>query len=648
MIRRFALSLLLAWPAFAGVNVPDWVTLAAQSKVPQTDAAAVVLLDETQMNIQSADEIVTRYRRVVKILTAAGRDLGYVAVSFDNASKLKSFRAWSIDAKGQRYEVKERDAMEVSPFDFELYSDARSKVLRIPASDIGSVIAYEYEKRERPYVLHTTWQFQEDLPVVTARLSVTMPNAWAYDARWFGGVAPPPSAASSAEGGGATLKSAGPLYWELKDIPEIAFEPGRPSSQAIAGRVGIHFIPPSPSSVHRTWGDVAKWFAALAAPRLGATPEVQAKAKELTSGSSDPVRALAKFSQKDVRYVAVEIGIGGYQPHAAADVFRNRYGDCKDKATLLKAMLKEIGIESYYVIVHTTRGVVDPQFPSIHSFNHVILAVAAPPKAKDLYAVVQHPKLGALVLFDPTSTLTPFGYLPSYLQESRGLLVTPDGGELIDLPKHAPEANTLRRSAKLRLDGSGHLAGDVTEVRTGWLAAEMRGSLHPMTAQERVRFLESTLAYHLSNYTTSGVAFENLDDVDSDLVIKYSIAAPSYATHVADMTLVRPRVLGQKPESILDLGKRKYGYVTSGPSVQTDDIEIALPPGVGVDELPEAVKLSTPMLQYSSQAKYEAGILRYNRQYALQTWYVDREKLGELNKAFSQILADERASAVLK
>ena len=637
-MRRLALSLLLpvafASSAIAGVNVPDWVTAASQAKVPATEAAGAVLLDETVLTVVSAEEIVTRYRRVVKILTAAGRDMGYVSASFDNASKLKSFRAWSIDAKGQKFEVKERDAVETSPFDFELYSDARMKVLRIPAAEIGSVIAYEYEKRERPYVLHATWQYQEDLPVVVARLQLAMPQGWTYDARWFG-----------TEKGTPASTSGG--LWELRDIPEISTEPSRPSSRALAGRVGIHFVPPAPSTVHRTWGDVAKWFAGLAAPRLASTPEVQAKAKELTAGAADPVRALAKFVQRDVRYVAVEIGIGGYQPHAAPDVFRNRYGDCKDKATLLKAMLREIGIESYYVIVHTTRGVVDPEFPTIHSFNHVILAIAAP-KAKDVHAVVNHPRAGALVLFDPTSTVTPFGYLPSYLQESRGLLVTGDGGELIDLPKHAPEANQLRRSAKLRLDGSGRLVGDVTEVRTGWMAAEMRSSLHPMTAQERVRFLEATLAYHLSNYTTSGVAFENLDDVESDLVIKYSINAQGYATHVADMTLVRPRVLGQKPESILDLAKRKYGYVTSGPSLQTDEIEIALPPNLAIDELPESVKLSTPVLQYSSQSNVKDGILRYNRRYALQSWFVAREALPELNKAFSEILADERASAVLK
>src|SRR5206468_12881899 len=110
------------------------------------------------------------------------------------------------------------------------------------------------------------------------------------------------------------------------------------------------------------------WYARLCAARRAPTPALQAKVRELTASASstiDKMRALALFAQRDVRYVAIEIGIGGYQPHAAGEVFANRYGDCKDKVTALSAMLREIGVESYYVIVSTYRGVVDRQFASL-------------------------------------------------------------------------------------------------------------------------------------------------------------------------------------------------------------------------------------------------------------------------------------------
>ena len=95
-----------------------------------------------------------------------------------------------------------------------------------------------------------------------------------------------------------------------------------------------------------TWQGIGEWYDALAHDRLVATPEIAAKAAELTAGKTDfydKAEAIAEFVQQQIRYFAVEMGVGGYQPHAAADVFHGTYGDCKDKATLLSAMLSTRG-----------------------------------------------------------------------------------------------------------------------------------------------------------------------------------------------------------------------------------------------------------------------------------------------------------------
>jgi transglutaminase-like putative cysteine protease len=566
---------------------------------------------------------------VVRIQTNAGRDYGHAVVAFDNETKLQSLRGWSIDPKGAPYEVKERDAVETQPFDFELYSDTKVKVLRIPAAAPGSVIAYEYTRRERPFVHQALWHFQETIPVLHARLEFGMPSGWSHEVHW--------SNYTPVEAKDGVL--------DLRDIPAIFDEPRMPAADALAGRAAVMFI--SPNSSTRGWNDVASFFHRLASVRGETTPQMQAKVRELVKPGSqaESIRALARFAQRDVRYVAIEIGIGGYQPHAAGDVFRNRYGDCKDKATLLKTMLKEIGVESYWVLVHTTRGVVDTKLPVVGAFNHVILAVATPDKT---HATIEHPSLGKLVLFDPTSTTTPFGYLPSYLQESQGLLVTAAGGELIAMPAHAADANQLHRKATLQLDAAGTLTGTIEETRTGRIAAEMRYELSALNTIDRMRRLESMVGAHLTNYTISSVSIEGLDNPESDLVIRYDLTATNYARRVADMLLLRPRVLGQKPEAIVDVRNRKYGYVTEGPSVQTDDVEIVLAPPLVVDELPPAVNVATPAVQYASASELKEGKLRYKRKYALQTWFVPKERLPELNQAFSKILADERASAVLK
>ena len=628
MIAR-ALAVLVFAGAMHAASAPDWVRAAMARPVPAQPprTAAVVLSDTTTLTLAPSGDVTTQRRRVVKILTPAGRDYAYGFAMFDDNTKLRTLRAWSVEPSGEVHKFKERDAVETSAASFEIFTDAKMKFLDIP-SEVGSVVAYEYETREKPYEPVTLWRFQESIPVLRARLEARVPAGWSYTAKWMNhsGVEP----------------AAGPA-WELTDVPAIVDEPRMPEGASIAGRLGVHW------NASRTWNDVATWFYGLAASRLAPTPPLQAKTRELTGGAPDPVRALARFAQRDVRYVAVEIGIGGYQPHAAGEVFANRFGDCKDKATLLRAMLKEIGIESHYVLVHTTRGMVEPSFPSVHAFNHVISAIAIPrDKAKGLDAVVEHPRLGTLLLFDPTSTTTPVGQLPPYLQASRGLLVTAAGGELIDLPAHAPEASVLRRKAKLRLDDKGMLSGAVEEVRTGTVAASMRGYLQPLSAAERVQWIESTLASHLANQTASEVKIENLDDPEADLVVRYNVAAPGYAKHVAGMILVRPRVLGAKGENTIATAERKYGYVTEGPSLHTDEVEIAVPPAVALDELPKAVTVTTPHVQYASSSTFDQGVLRYTRSYAMKSWSVEREAIPALNDAFAKIAADERASAVFK
>ena len=636
MIRSATVALLLLGTApLLHAAEPAWVQAVRRTVVPPQPASteAVVLTDETVLTIAPSGELTTQYRRAVKVLTPAGRGHAYGAASFDNNTKLRGFRGWSISPVGKVQALRERDAAEMSAGDFEVYTDARVKVLDLP-SEVGSVIAYEYELRERPYEAATIWRFQESIPVLKARLEAKLPFGWRHEARWMN-YAP-------------VAEQAGPV-WQVVDIPAIPDEPRMPEAATVAGRLGVQWISLGAGTASRSWGDIAKWYGALATPRLAATPSMQTATRALISGAADPIRALARFAQRDVRYVAVEIGIGGYQPHAAGEVFTNRYGDCKDKATLLKSMLSEIGVESYFVVVHTSRGMVDPSFASIGSFNHVITAIRIPKeKRAGLHAVIEHPKLGTLLLFDPTSTTTPFGHLPPYLQASRGLLVGPDGGELIELPSLAPEASELRRVARLKLDPNGTLSGTIDEIRTGDLASSMRGTLQALNANERIRFVESSLDYHLARQSVTDVKIENLDDPETDLIIGYQLTAPGYASRVADLILIRPRVVGSKAERTIVLTERKHSYVTEGPSLHTDDVEIAIPATIALDELPKPVTLSSPLVQYSSSSVFEKGVLHYKRRYAMQKHVVDLASIPALNQAFAKISADERASAVFK
>src|SRR5262249_14857371 len=150
------------------------------------------------------------------------------------------------------------------------------------------------------------------------------------------------------------------------------------------------------------------------------------------------------------------------------------------------------------------------------------------------------------------------------------------------------------------------------------IAAAMRGTLQAMTAPERVRFMERSVAWHIADFKLADFTIDNLDDISKDLVIKYSLAAPAYAKHTGPLVLVRPRVLGAKAEAVVDLKERQHGYRTEGPSLQVDEIEIAAPASLAVDELPEKTKVAIPALTYDSETTFDAGVLRYKRQYRVK------------------------------
>ncbi|MBI3779758.1 MAG: transglutaminase domain-containing protein, partial [candidate division NC10 bacterium] len=167
-------------------------------------------------------------------------------------------------------------------------------------------------------------------------------------------------------------------------------------------------------------------YSGLLSDRLDASTQIKEKTGSLTASKNsvlDKMRSVSEFVQHDIRYVAIELGIGGWQPHAASDVFQHRYGDCKDKATLMRSMLREIGVDSYHVVINTQRGSVTPDSPARHAFNHAIMAVKLPDGLTDpsLIATMQHPTLGRILFFDPTDPITPFGQIRGDL-DAEGVL----------------------------------------------------------------------------------------------------------------------------------------------------------------------------------------------------------------------------------
>ena len=644
-----ALLLGFTLPAHAKTDsVPDWVRSAAAQTIPPypADTNAVVLLDDTTYRVDPDGRAVEHCRRVVKILRPQGRDEGIIHVNFDKDTKILSMNVWGIGPDGHEYAMKDKDFVDAGfpgmegAFEF---ADVKFRVARAPGNDPGGVIAYEYEQRERPYLTEKTWFFQEDIPSLSQSFTLQLPPGYTYGTVW---AHHSPSEAANLEGRG--------WRWEMKDIPGIDLErvPLSPAPESLAARMTVHYAGPGVVAADRsTWKSVGEWYDPLIRDRVAATPEIAAKAQELTAGKTDfydKTEAIGEFVQKQVRYVAIEVGIGGYQPHAAGDIFHNRYGDCKDKATLLSAMLSAVGVHAALMMVDSRRGFVDPDAPSLEG-DHMIAAIEVPKgnESPRLHSMVTASTGRRYLIFDPTSEKTVFGELEHQLQGSYGILMEGADTQVIQLPVLDPALNTIRRTASFRLDADGVLKGTVTEKRFGDVSELRREVYAKGDAKEQTEFLDHMLGRDFTAFSATDVKVENVDALNKDFTLTYSLSAERYAKAMGSLLMVRPRVLGD-----LDIDtdrKPRTVPINLDETMQaTDEYSIEIPDGYSVDEIPDPVKLDLGFAAYQSDVQVTGNTLHYKRTYTIRQITLPADRYADVQKLAGAIAADEASSAVLK
>ena len=628
-------------------NVPDWVKAAAQAapaSFPGKPKTAV-LLSEITYTVAPNGQAVEHVRRVVKILRPQGRDDATPAVWFDKDSKIMSMHVWSIDPAGHEYAVKDSEILEVgAPGESGvLYSDDKAKTADPPGMDPGGVVAYEYERRERPYLAETSWFFQDDEPRVNQSFTLVLPPGFTYTTTW----------AHHPAVDGADLENHS-YRWEMNNEAAIDLEqvPMSPRTSALAGRMTVHYTGPGLAEPQDgTWQGIGEWYNTLENGRLTATPEIAAKATELTTGKTDfydKAEAVGEFVQKQIRYYDIEMGVGGYQPHPAADIFKDRYGDCKDKATLLSAMLSSVGIHSALLMVHTERGVIDPDAPSILG-NHMIGAIEIPEgyQSAKMHSVVTAKTGKRYLIFDPTWDQTPFGQLEDNLQGSYGVLMEGDDSQIVELPVMSPDLNTIVRTASFRLSADGSLKGSVTDKRYGDVAEDRREVFGHAEVKKQQEYMDHVVARDLMAATVTGLKVDNVSALNQALTTNFDLDATHYASATGPLLMVRPRVLGSY-ELDVDHKIRKVAIDLHETMQASDDFDIQIPDGYVVDEVPDPVKEDVGFASYESSTVVRGQVLHYSRRFVVKQVTLPPEKYPELQRLAAVIAEDEDSKAVLK
>jgi transglutaminase-like putative cysteine protease len=584
------------WLRLAGILLPASLacsTLASQSLAPRESAPAsqdaVVLEQRLEIEIRSDTEAIVRQVNRMQVLTEAGVDMyENAAIYYRAPGEFRQISGATILATGKRLELKKPMITDEAAFaSFQLYSDSRRKVLHFPSVAPGSTVEYQYEQVLRNlFFLPKFFTFEG--PAKLKSLSVTHPISYPLKVASQNG-APEPRREES--------QGLVHLTWEARDLAPLSAEPEMPPYEDIVPAVTLFpgKIVWGSSVIDATsWDGIAKWYWELARERMSPAPEVRQAALGMAPQGTDPAAALSQlfeFSQRKVNYVAISLGIGGYQPHANGDVFKHLYGDCKDKATLLIAMLQSSGLKGYPVLIRTRDdGKMRADQPAT-TFNHAIVAI---------------PREGGYLFLDPTDDATPLGQLP-YTDQGALVLVIKDGGaaEVLETPIAPPEQNRQQRKVEAKLDLAGNLEGTYTidfwgSDRNYFNYLEWSSGSGP-----RPNLVQNVMEWLCPGAVVRSHQLLPPKGPEDPFRIRVDFQVPRLSTRAGSLELLNPHVArAPLPGGMSSGTQRRYPFFFDELYSDMAEVRIALPTGKTVKQLPAAKVVEGPGLA----AKFEYAL----------------------------------------
>ena len=407
------LGLILVWPmadrsAVQAGSVPDWLSAANRVDLGHfgDGSAAVIVGQWREFSVDATGKFTFTERCAIRVLNRKSAERYLNAEGFENNdTKVTSIQTWAIDPSGRITQSSKKDLIvEAAYAEYELYADDRVKRILAPGAVDGSLVGYEVVSQGRIPINGMDFQLEEKIPIHQGELHLSVPSGSMH---WFSNHPDRMEVVEQSEHS-ATIRVANRL-----GIPE---EPNSPPTSSLALVVVVNYDAQGASAI-QSWDDAGRIYDPISEPAEKPDTGILPKVDALVAGETDTlskIDSLYNFVAREIRYVAIEIGIGGYQPHPPPDVFKDKYGDCKDKATLLMAMLAHIGLRGYPALVGTREDVeADPKVPTLATFDHFIVALPIPASLRS--AVENFPAYDAkaqILWIDPTSEFDPLGQLP--------------------------------------------------------------------------------------------------------------------------------------------------------------------------------------------------------------------------------------------
>jgi len=570
------------------------------------DNALIVLLDEVQYQVLPDDTLINRTHRLFKILDERGKDASEIKMFYDSTfQNIKVDLARVIKPDGTIIGAGMQDIQEISPW-APFYGNFKVLIISMPGVTVGSIIEYQITIEDipesrmfTPREIDSCFALASTYPVTRARIEVSIPKDREFKSTFIHGEPLEPEVVADGK-----MKH---FTWELSDIPAIITEPMMPSSFDVSPVLLISSIP--------SWEAVADCLRGPQFQAMILDDEIRARVKQLTQNLStqkDKARAIFHYVASQIRYVGLEYGKSGWKPHQATDVYKNKYGDCKDKSTLLVSMFREAGINAYPVWTGT--GVLSDgrrlqeAIPQFSAFDHVIAV-----------GIIDD----QWVWMDSTSETSSFGEIRAGDQDRESLVIFDDGCKFTQIPVVAPEENMDQEIMDVQIaeDSSAMVSSTTTAI--GVNAISSRAFFKALDPIYRRQYLETVVTARATGGKLKNFILSDINDLTQPYKLELIYAAPNYIEWANNIGLLKGSVLSVDNTAIID--GRKYPVCLENTSIGESIVHMTLPQNVEVLYLPQPFTLEIPQILYTSEYTLKDRTITYHLCYETRDIYIPFE-----------------------
>jgi Domain of Unknown Function with PDB structure (DUF3857) len=595
-----------------------------------THADMVIRLYETRFDIKSYSRAILTVHRVITIFNEKEKNAATLIVSYDKSSKVNRIKGCCYDKSGKVIrKLSNSDITDRSMIsDYSLYEDDRCKTVSFIPSGYPVTVEYEYEKEFIDRPSYPDWHPQRgaNISVEQSHFTINCPTDLTF--RYKENNIQQPAVITK-------IDKMNSYSWSISNIPALIDEPFSPDYDEIVP--GVITAPSRISykqydDVFFTWEDFGKWQLYLNNDRDDLSLETQAKIKSLVQDAADKrekIRIIYSYLQSKTRYISIQVNIGGWQPFPASFVDKYSYGDCKALTNYTRSLLKAAGIESYYACVNAGKyaGEILTDFPS-NQFNHVFLCV---------------PCYNDTIWLECTSQKNPFGFLGTFTDNRRVLVVNPEGSRLVSTPRYTLNENRRTRTALVNFDS---LLNAIAIIKTNYIGLKYEeiNDLIDNPLDEQKRALSERL--DLPDFVIRSISFASIKEIIPRVKENLTLFIPRYASLTGGRVFIPVNLLDKETYIPEKLDTRHTEIRFRRDEQDIDTIIYMIPARLKAERIPDSITIKSVFGIYSVKTHLDGNRLIYIRNYKTFKGSYPASSYSELIGFCKKIVKADRENVV--